>query len=93
MEIEAASTKSRKRIFGGAVPKKMAKKQKDAPKEKSKTQEGDGSGTVTEDWLCLYCDEAYSASPSAENWVMCVACKEWAHEACAGTESYEDFYL
>ena len=39
---------------------------KDAPQEK---------------YHCLFCVEAY-IEPPEEDWVMCVLCKNWAHEGC-----------
>ena len=41
---------------------------------------------------CLYCDEPYGESRAGDGWVMCVKCRKWAHEACAGVEDDdEDF--
>ncbi|XP_059928852.1 uncharacterized protein LOC132472972 [Gadus macrocephalus] len=39
-------------------------------------------GLSSEDVSCLVCCELFSASMSGEEWVQCVFCYKWSHEAC-----------
>lgn len=39
-----------------------------------------------QDVHCLFCDEMFSDNNQGEIWVMCLMCKCWAHEDCAGAE-------
>lgn len=40
------------------------------------------------DVLCLYCHYEYSTS--SEGWTLCLQCKKWAHNSCAGIDSGDD---
>ena len=40
---------------------------------------------------CIVCSEDYENSKPGETWVMCGACKMWAHEECTPKEG--DSYL
>ena len=42
---------------------------------------------------CLYCDEPYGESRAGDGWVMCIKCKKWAHEACAGVEEDDEDFV
>ncbi|XP_033120814.1 uncharacterized protein LOC117119946 [Anneissia japonica] len=35
-----------------------------------------------EEYRCIFCSEKYE-EPLTEDWIMCMACKQWCHEACA----------
>ena len=35
---------------------------------------------------CIVCGEDYENSKPGETWVMCAACKMWAHEECTPKE-------
>ncbi|KAL1488791.1 hypothetical protein ABEB36_014589 [Hypothenemus hampei] len=36
---------------------------------------------------CIFCDGHFLSDNHGEMWVMCLACHQWAHDACAGVES------
>ena len=35
------------------------------------------------DWHCIKCNGSYNASSSGAQWVQCLSCTLWCHEACA----------
>jgi hypothetical protein len=43
------------------------------------------------DCECLTCGELYSKSRGSDQWIMCSACKMWAHEQCVNLNNAEDF--
>nr|CAH7754898.1 unnamed protein product [Callosobruchus chinensis] len=69
-----------KRIFVDEKPKK----------EKAKTLNKKNNTIDDEeeedDCFCLCCLEPFSNSKSNEEWVQCIECKGWSHEACTGGE-------
>ena len=96
IEMEASSVKSRKKIFNQEAAQKMTKKQKqkqnkDSSKGKSKSKAKEDPAPVMEDWLCLFCNELYSASTPGEEWIRCSLCLDWAHAACADTDQTHHF--
>lgn len=68
-------------------PKKIKKTKKSTTKPKSTTIPS--SITTTQKiTTCLLCQEDHD-----ENWIMCQACNQWAHEACAGVDEDSDTYI
>lgn len=46
-----------------------------------------------DDVECLYCNNKYSSDRSGEEWIKCCNCKNWAHEACAGIEPNQHYFI
>lgn len=42
---------------------------------------------LTEEWFCTVCMGEYSKSKPGEEWVKCLKCDDWTHEACASKPS------
>ena len=57
-------------------------------RKKCKTTEvPDSEDSENEDCICIFCNDAYSASNKGDGWVRCGAgCGDWAHDACAGLD-------
>lgn len=55
----------------------------DVPLGKDKPDDADAA--------CIFCDLLFSDDVKGELWIMCVICKMWAHEQCAGAE--KDVYI
>lgn len=51
------------------------------------------SDSDVSDTDCLYCGEYFSSSKDAEGWIKCSGCNLWAHEACAGCEEEDDYFI
>lgn len=39
---------------------------------------------------CMYCSGLFSDDKKGEEWIQCIACRQWCHVECSGTE-YADF--
>lgn len=57
------------------------------PKDKQSFNESE------KDCNCIYCRENFCTSKEGEEWIMCVLCGEWAHEACAGVEGVDETFV
>ena len=42
---------------------------------------------------CFYCNERYLKSKNSDGWIRCSRCLKWAHEACAGCDADDDYYI
>ena len=56
---------------------------------KQYSKESSQVGSSGDDTPCLYCNELYQ-DRCGHGWAMCIKCKRWAHEACAGIEDDDD---
>ena len=85
-----------KRALATTTKKKVTEKKKEQVNVKRKLIESDGSSEreAADSTTCFYCDETfqYGDSRRREAWVLCLGpCSRWAHEQCAGVDSFEDF--
>lgn len=65
--------------------------QKPAAHKKHENKNLSDSEEDDPDVACLFCDDLFSNSASNESWIMCVSCKQWAHEECTGKEDCTQF--
>ena len=63
----------------------MTKKRKLNKKEAKSHVDTDESGSGDK-VKCLCFGESFGASVSGEGWACCTACKQWAHDECAGID-------
>lgn len=90
LEQKSALKKSRpvapkqKKVPTKPTGKKSRPSSKISPKSKEASSSSD-SDEVGEDDNCLYCHDF-----SAEGWIRCNVCFQWAHNSCAGVESEDD---
>ena len=79
-----------RRSPGNKKTGKTAKKNLLKKGAKSRDDTADTGGNDGEDAVkCLYCDESFGASVSGEGWACCNACKQWAHDECAGLDEHD----
>lgn len=43
--------------------------------------------STTQEWLCTVCMGEYSKSKPGEEWIKCIKCDDWTHDACASKPS------
>lgn len=60
---------------------------------KVKLIDNDESSEQESDPECFYCGNSYSSSKKGDGWIKCNQCLRWVHEACAGAEDDEDYFL
>lgn len=74
-KFEAASAK--KSVFSDEPGPSNIKKMKTRGKDENK-----GRKKEDRDYFCTICDEKY-VCPPVEDWIQCITCLEWTHEACS----------
>ncbi|VEN49389.1 unnamed protein product [Callosobruchus maculatus] len=72
----------KKRIFNEEKSKKGKAKKLNKKNNKIDQEEEEDENEC----FCLCCLEPFSNSKSNEEWVQCIECKGWSHEACTGGE-------
>lgn len=83
LNLSGSKAANRRMIKGKS---KMSNKGKSLVRKKAV-----GRDIPEEKYDCIFCNEPY-VEPPVEDWVMCVICKNWAHEKCTDgvkrSESY-----
>lgn len=62
---------------------------KSLPKKRAKVVSKKHNENITtknhaDNTFCFYCQEKYSETSKADQWIKCTKCNNWAHEGCTG---------